>query len=235
MRVPLWLRRTAVAAGAGIGTAGLLAGVMLLGPLVTSILLATVFGLVWPLAALVRYLADDATYPSPVLVASGTAGAVLALPGVVTLIGWGALGVLVALIAAVVFVLADLALPDTRRERRPWRRQRASRRARSSRPRRGGPEYGELPESSRDEELEDEKLIASLRCPLSIEELCKVWGETADTLAHGAGTRDRQAVAEVRRICLDEFERRNPEGFRRWLDAGAPADPGTYLLPCPGD
>lgn len=229
MRVPLWLRRTAVAAGVGIGTAGLLAGVILLGPLASSLLLATVFGLVWPLAALVRYLAEDATYPSPVLVAAGTAGAVLGMPGIVTLIGWGALGFLVALIAAVVFVLVDLALPDTRHERRPRRR------ARSSRGRRRGPEYGEQLAPSRDEELEDEKLIASLRCPLSIEELCKVWGETAATLAQGAGTRDRQAVAEVRRICLDEFERRNPEGFRRWLDAGAPADPGTYLLPCPGD
>lgn len=215
----------------GIGTAGLLAGVILLGPLVSSILLATVFVLVWPLAAVVKYLSDDVSYPSPVLVAAGTAGGVLAAPGIVTLIGWGALGVLVASIAAVVFVLADLALPDTRRERRP-RRRRSSRRERSSRQGLRGSEYGEL---NRDEELEDEKLIASLRCPLSIEELCKVWGETAVTLAQGAGTRDRQAVAEVRRICLDEFERRNPEGFRRWLDAGAPADPATYLLPCPGD
>lgn len=235
MRVPLWLRRTAVSAGVGIATAGLLAGVLLLGPLASSILLAAAFGLVWPLAALVKYLADDPTYPPPVLVAAGTAGAVLAAPGLVTLIGWGALGFLVAMIAAVVFVLVDLALPDTRRERRPRRRPRSSRRARSSRRRRGGPEYGEQVAPSRDEELEDEQLIASLRCPLSIEELCKVWGETAATLAQGAGTRDRQAVAEVRRICLDEFERRNPEGFRRWLDAGAPADPGTYLLPCPGD
>jgi hypothetical protein len=53
------------------------------------------------------------------------------------------------------------------------------------------------------------------------------------TLAEGAGPRDRQAVAEVRRICLDEFERRNPDGFHRWIEAGAPANPGLYLLPEP--
>jgi hypothetical protein len=74
-------------------------------------------------------------------------------------------------------------------------------------------------------------LIARLQCPLSIEELCGVWRETTATLASGAGVRDRQAVAEVRRICLDEFERRNPEGFLQWIEAGAPSNPGVYLLP----
>ena len=77
--------------------------------------------------------------------------------------------------------------------------------------------------------------IASLQCPLSIEELCGVWSETATQLTQGADLRDRQAVAEVRRICLDEFERRNPDGFHRWLDAGAPANPGHYLLGNPNN
>jgi hypothetical protein len=81
--------------------------------------------------------------------------------------------------------------------------------------------------------VEDERLIASLQCPLSIEELCGVWSETSTTLAQGAGARDRQAVAEVRRICLDEFERRNPAGFHRWIAAGAPANADSYLLPEP--
>jgi hypothetical protein len=218
MRVPLWLRRTAVAAGVGIGTAGLLAGVLLLGPLAASVLLAVVFALIWPLAAVINHLADEAPYRSSALVAASAAAVVLAVPGLAHLLS-GALGVLITLVAAVVFVLVDLALPDTRRERRPWRR------------RRDGPEYGELTRLTHAEHLADEKLIASLSCPLSIEELCGVWCETSTTLARGAGPRDRQAVAEVRRICLDEFERRNPDGFRRWLDAGAPADPGSYLLP----
>jgi hypothetical protein len=228
MRVPLWLRRTAVAAGVGIGTAGLLAGVMMLGPLAASILLVVVLALIWPLAAVIKNLADETPYQSPLLVAAAAAGAVLAVPGLIRLLSWGALGVVVAMIAAVIFVLVDLALPDTRRERRPFRERRPWRRRLR---RRRDAEYGGLIRLTHAEHLEDEKLIASLQCPLTIEELCGVWGETATTLAHGAGPRDRQAVAEVRRICLDEFERRNPDGFRRWMDAGAPADPGVYLLP----
>jgi hypothetical protein len=224
MRVPHWLRRTAVAAGVGIGTAGLLAGVIMLGPLGASILLAVVFGLIWPLAAVIKHLADETPYGSPTLAAAAAAAGVLAVPGLIRLLSWGAIGVVIAMIAAVVFVLVDLALPDTRRERRTRRRRR-----------RHEPAYGGLIQLSPAEQVEDEKLIASLRCPLSIEELCGVWGETTTTLAEGAGLRDRQAVAEVRRICLDEFERRNPDGFQRWLDAGAPSDPGAYLLPSLGD
>jgi hypothetical protein len=214
------MRRTATAAGAGVATAGLLAGVLLLGPVAASVLLVVVFALVWPLAAVVRHVADDAPYQSSALVAAAAAAAVLCLPGVVRLLSWGAIGVMLALIVAVVFVLIDLALPDERRERR-------RRRGRG----RGRPQYGGLIELTREDEFEDEKLIASLRCPLSIEELCGVWSETAMTLAEDAGPRDRQAVAEVRRICLDEFERRNPDGFQRWIEAGAPANPGDYLLP----
>ncbi|MEV6411372.1 hypothetical protein [Kribbella sp. NPDC051718] len=233
MRVPLWLRRTAVAAGVGIGTSGLLAGVIMLGPLAASILLAVVLALIWPLAAVIKYLADETPYQSPLIVAAAAAGAVLAVPGLIRLLSWGALGFVIAMIAAVIFVLVDLALPDTRRERRPRRRRSGRGRpgGRLSGRRRRDAEYGGLMEPTHADHLEDEKLIASLQCPLTIEELCGVWGETTTTLAQGAGPRDRQAVAEVRRICLDEFERRNPDGFQRWLDAGAPADPGVYLLP----
>jgi hypothetical protein len=215
-----------VAAGVGIGTSGLLAGVIMLGPLAASILLVVVLALIWPLAAVIKHLADETPFQSPLLVAAAAAGAVLAVPGLIRLLSWGALGFVIAMLAGVVFVLVDLALPDSRRERRPWR-QRLGRQRR----RRRDAEYGGLIRLTHAEHLEDEKLIASLQCPLTIEELCGVWGETATTLAQGAGPRDRQAVAEVRRICLDEFERRNPDGFQRWLDAGAPADPGVYLLP----
>ena len=220
MHVSPRVRRTAISAGAGVGTVGLLAGVLLLGPLAASVLLIVVFALVWPLAAVIRHAAEDAPYKSPSLVAAGAAGAVLCLPGVVRLLAWGAIGVVIALIAATVFVLLDLALPGGHRPRRRWRRK---------------PQYGGLIKLSHEQHLEDERLIASLQCPLSIEELCGVWGETTMTLAEGAGPRDRQAVAEVRRICLDEFERRNPDGFQRWIEAGAPADPGVYLLPSPGE
>jgi hypothetical protein len=133
----------------------------------------------------------------------------------VRLLAWGAVGVAVAMLVAALFVVIDLVTPE--RRPRPSRRQRTLER------------LTEL------QEQEEEQLIASLKCPLSIEELCGVWTETATTLAQGAGPRDRQAVAEVRRICLDEFERRNPDGFHRWLDAGAPANPSRYLLPTPGE
>jgi hypothetical protein len=137
----------------------------------------------------------------------------------VKLLSWGAIGVVIALFVAGVFVLIDLALPgDSRRSRRRDRRHQQAK-------------YRGIAALSRAEGFEDEKLIASLKCPLSIEELCSVWGETTTTLAQGAGLRDRQAVAEVRRICLDEFERRNPDGFQRWIEAGATGDPSSYLLP----
>ncbi|MFG1626868.1 hypothetical protein [Kribbella sp. NPDC049227] len=209
------MRRMAIAAGLGVGTAGVLAGVLLLGPLAAVILLTVVFALVWPLAAVIRYVSDEAPYQSSVTVAAAAAAAVLCLPGLVRLLAWGAVGFAVALVAATLFVLLDLVLPE--RRHRPSRRRR------------------KLERLTERQGFEDEALIASLQCPLSIEELCGVWTETATQLAQGAGPRDRQAVAEVRRICLDEFERRNPDGFHRWLEAGAPADPGSYLLPTPGD
>lgn len=206
----------AIAAGVGIGTAGLLVGVLLLGPLAASVLLVVVFALIWPLAATIRHVADDVPFQSPVLVASCAAGAVLCVPGVVRLLAWGAVGFAVMMVAAAVGIVFDLVMPQGSRPKR-----------------RHQPAYKVLSELSRTEQAQDEKMIASLQCPLSIEELCGVWCETVTTLAEGAGARDRQAVAEVRRICLDEFERRNPVGFNRWIAAGAPADPGNYLLPEP--
>ncbi|HEY4570835.1 MAG TPA: hypothetical protein VIH10_15280 [Kribbella sp.] len=210
MRFSPVVRRIGVAAGLGIGTTGVLSGVLLLGPLASSILLAVVFLLVWPLAAVIRHVADEEPYGSSVTVAAAAAAAVLCLPGLVRLLAWGASGLAVAMVVAVVFVLIDLVVPD--------RRPRLSRHQR------------QLKRLTEAEFADDEQLIASLQCPLSIEELCGVWAETATQLAQGAGLRDRQAVAEVRRICLDEFERRNPDGFQRWLDAGAPTNPGRYLL-----
>jgi len=210
MRFSPVVRRIGVVAGLGIGTTGVLSGVLLLGPLASSILLAVVFLLVWPLAAVIRHVADEEPYGSSVTVAAAAAAAVLCLPGLVRLLAWGASGLAVAMVVAVVFVLIDLVVPD--------RRPRLSRHQR------------QLKRLTEAEFADDEQLIASLQCPLSIEELCGVWAETATQLAQGAGLRDRQAVAEVRRICLDEFERRNPDGFQRWLDAGAPTNPGRYLL-----
>ncbi|ADB30003.1 hypothetical protein Kfla_0898 [Kribbella flavida DSM 17836] len=222
------LRRTAVAAGAGIGTAGALTGVLMLGPVAAMALLALVFVLVWPLAAVIKHLADETTYRSPALVGAYAAAGVLCLPGLARLVAWGAAGIAIILVVVLVFVLLDLVLPDGRRSRRGRRGpQELSFRLTDHQLAQVGP-------TDEADAMDDEKLFASLRCPLSTEELCTVWTETTATLAQGAGARDRQTVAEVRRICLDEFERRNPAGFQRWIEAGAPSDPGTFLLPHPG-
>lgn len=215
MRLSPRLRRISIAAGLGVGTAGVLSGVLLLGPLAATILLVVVFALVWPIAVVIKHVADEPPQQAPVLIGAAAAAGVLCLPGLVRLLAWGALGVAAALILATLFVLIDLAVPD--------RRARLTRRQRK------------LTRMSELRLVEDEKLIASLQCPLSIQELCGVWTETVNQLARGAGPRDRQAVAEVRRICLDEFERQNPDGFHRWMDAGAPANPQHYLLPTPGE
>lgn len=203
------VQRVAIAAGLGAGTVGALTGVLLLGPLGASLLLGVVFLIVWPLAAVIRRVVDDTPEYSASTVAALAAAGVLCLPGLVRLVADGTFGLAMLLVGAVAFVLIDLVVParrgPSRRQRRSW-------------------------QLTEEQFLEDEALIASLQCPLSISELCDVWVETAGQLAQGADMRDRQAVAEVRRICLDEFERRNPAGFQRWLDAGAPPNPTTYLM-----
>jgi hypothetical protein len=212
-------RRATVAAGAGIGTAGALVAVLMLGAAAALALIGIVFALVWPLAAVIKHLADEPINHSSASIAAYAASVVLCLPGVARLFTWGAAGLAVIVVAGAAFAALDLLLSTrTARDdsrRLPWARRRRT----------------DVPVLSADQELEDEKLIARLQCPLSIEELCGVWRETTATLASGAGVRDRQAVAEVRRICLDEFERRNPEGFLQWIEAGAPSNPGVYLLP----
>jgi hypothetical protein len=67
-------------------------------------------------------------------------------------------------------------------------------------------------------------------CPLSVEELCRVWRESAAALRDTTDARDTETVAEVRRICLDELERRNPDGFRRWMETDATSDPEPFVL-----
>ncbi|TWD81445.1 hypothetical protein FB561_2561 [Kribbella amoyensis] len=230
MQVSPNVRRAAVAAGLGLGTVGLLAGVLLFGPLAATLLLLVVFALTWPLAAIVKHLADDTPFQSSVGVALVTAAGMLCVPGLIRLLASGALGISLALLFAVVFVVIDRVLPSDRPERR-----RSRRRSRSKRRAEQSADERLILMSRPQDEVDDEALIASLQCPLSIEELCGVWCETTQTLEQGADLRDRQAVAEVRRICLDEFERRNPEGFQRWIGAGASGDPGTFLLPEPGE
>jgi hypothetical protein len=63
-------------------------------------------------------------------------------------------------------------------------------------------------------------------------DLCAAWRVSHLSLRQPltAGSRDR--LVQRRRELLDEFERRNPEGFQAWLDAGARAtgQPGRYIF-----
>jgi len=220
------LKRTALSAAVGVGVAGLLAGVLVLGAWGSLLLLAIVFALVWPAAHVVRAVSTESPYGPPVLVALIAAGGVLCLPGLVRLLSWGATGFLFALAMASVAVVADLLT----RNRRPRRRSREIR------------QYADLPRRMRPGGEGSDAGVSSAggsspradgraQNPMSVAELCRVWRESGVALRNTTDVHDRETVAEVRRLCLDELERRNPDGFRRWIDAGAPADPGAYLLP----
>ncbi|HYH32708.1 MAG TPA: hypothetical protein VD903_20230 [Pseudonocardia sp.] len=65
----------------------------------------------------------------------------------------------------------------------------------------------------------------------TVPELCRAWRISYLVLEN---TRDAARLAEVaaaRRAYLDELDRRDPHGFRRWLDDGARAagDPARYI------
>lgn len=62
--------------------------------------------------------------------------------------------------------------------------------------------------------------------------LCAVWQRTYWLLRDlPAVSPDRQVVINIRGRLLEEFERRDPDGFGRWLhtDPRACSDPGRYL------
>lgn len=61
------------------------------------------------------------------------------------------------------------------------------------------------------------------------------WRRTARELPHARGPRRRAQLVELRRLFLDELERRDHDGFRSWLDAGPRAahDPTGYIDPGP--
>ncbi|WP_328988767.1 hypothetical protein OG394_21310 [Kribbella sp. NBC_01245] len=272
------VRRSAIAAAVGCAIAGGLAGVLVIGPFGSLLLLAIVFCLVWPAAMVVRSVAVESSYGPPLLVALVAAGGVLALPGVIRLLTWGAAGWLVAICFATIAVVVDLLrrnrpqppdlfdnLPpglrpsaDDPPERHPADKPTSadgpnsprppkksglsdsgapnpdvagsdlpgtgsgSGRSGSGRPGSGGAGSGASGADSLAGGVGD--------AGMSVEELCRVWRESGIALRRTSDPHERETVAEVRRLCLNELERLNPEGFRRWLDAGAPADPGAFLL-----
>ena len=65
-------------------------------------------------------------------------------------------------------------------------------------------------------------------------ELCAAWPVSADQLDRARERRDtveQTRLAALREGYLDELERRDPAGFRRWMESGARAasDPGKFI------
>lgn len=72
---------------------------------------------------------------------------------------------------------------------------------------------------------------SALVADMGTEELCVAWRRSYHQLVLAADEPARRLVVQRRQEFLDEFERRDGRGFRRWLDSGARAggDPGPYL------
>lgn len=68
---------------------------------------------------------------------------------------------------------------------------------------------------------------------MSIAQLCLAWQRTYFVLLDLPAGPLRAAVVHLRGVLLDEIERRDPDGFARWLETGARAgsDPRRYLAP----
>ena len=66
---------------------------------------------------------------------------------------------------------------------------------------------------------------------LSTAELCLAWRRSYVALLDVTSYPARCTIVRVRECLLDELERRDRDGFIRWLDSGARAgsDPGRYL------
>jgi len=66
---------------------------------------------------------------------------------------------------------------------------------------------------------------------LSDAQLCMEWRRSFLYLSTSTGSRQLDRVCEQRRRILDELERRDAQGFKRWINSGARAagDPAPYL------
>jgi hypothetical protein len=73
----------------------------------------------------------------------------------------------------------------------------------------------------------DARLMPTLPTPA----LCWEWRRSYLAVARASKPDELTRIAALRAAYLDELERRDPAGFRRWLDSGARAasDPGRYL------
>ncbi|WP_328992784.1 hypothetical protein OG394_00880 [Kribbella sp. NBC_01245] len=67
--------------------------------------------------------------------------------------------------------------------------------------------------------------------PISTAELCQQWQDSYETLRGATTPAARLRIVEARQRCLDELERRDPEGLNAWLasTASAAGDPSRFL------
>jgi hypothetical protein len=148
-----------------------------------------------------------------------TVGGWLALTGLVAVLGPASGAVILALL------LAAIALTWRRLHRQLHRRL--------------GPQRGlALPGRSparRGVSRVSPRALPSAPEALATPQLCLAWQESYLALLTLPPGPARSQIVRVRERLLDELERRDPDGFTRWLDAGADAgsDPGRYLTTDP--
>lgn len=67
---------------------------------------------------------------------------------------------------------------------------------------------------------------------LNSAQLCRGWRVSFLAVVSAKSEAELELLARKRRLYLDELERRNPAGFRAWLESspGASSDPEPYLL-----
>ena len=97
--------------------------------------------------------------------------------------------------------------------------------------------YGQ-PSARESRAVEDPEVMPDAEQPpppvpeaLSTPELCLAWRRSYLALLDVTSSPARCKIVRLRQCLLDELERRDPDGFTRWLDTGARAgsDPGRYL------
>ena len=66
---------------------------------------------------------------------------------------------------------------------------------------------------------------------VSTAQLCREWHESYEALQQAATSVARLRIVMARQRCLDELERRDPEGLNAWLwsNASAAGDPSRFL------
>jgi len=67
--------------------------------------------------------------------------------------------------------------------------------------------------------------------PVSTAELCRQWQNSHEALRRATSADARLRIVQARQRCLDELEKRDPEGLSAWLasTASAAGDPSRFL------